>query len=492
MKVLMVSSEVVPYAKTGGLADVVGALPLAIHQLGVDVSIILPLYRGIEKKFPLERTGIKVRVPIAIEDRIVRKQGEVLRHRNDQGIDVYFIKKDEYYDREYLYNMPEGDYPDNAPRFTFFSRGTLEFLRSRDTRPDIIHCHDWQSALIPVYLKTLYAEDPLLKGIKTALTIHNLGYQGVFWKWDMRLIGLDWSYFTPEYLEYYGRVNFLKGGLAFADALTTVSRAYAEEIQTQEYGHGLDGVLRSRRDRLFGILNGIDYSIWNPETDEKIPANFSASDPSGKAECKQALQRALGLPEQPAVPIVASVSRLADQKGFDLIAQGIEGIMNYDLQFVLLGTGEKRYHEMFEDIKRRYPDKAGIRIAYDDTLAHLIEAGADIFLMPSRYEPCGLNQMISLKYGTVPLVRATGGLDDTISNFVPEKGIGNGFKFKEYSSSALLEKVSEALSIYRSPKHWSRLIQNGMSEDHSWQASAEKYLALYKSLVQGAGAGEGN
>jgi starch synthase len=272
----------------------------------------------------------------------------------------------------------------------------------------------------------------------------------------------------------------------FADALTTVSRKYAEEIQTQEYGYGLEGVLRSRRDRLFGILNGIDYSIWNPESDRKLPARFSASDLSGKARCKKALQQTLGLPEQPAVPIVASVSRLADQKGFDLIAQAIEGIMAHDLQFVLLGTGEKKYHDMFEDIKRRYPDKAGIRIAYDDTLAHLIEAGADIFLMPSRYEPCGLNQMISLKYGTVPLVRATGGLDDTISNFVPETGVGNGFKFEDYSSSALLEKVSEALSMYRSPEHWSRLVQNGMSEDHSWQASAGKYLALYKGLSEGS------
>jgi starch synthase len=485
MKILMVSSEVFPYAKTGGLADVVGALPLALKKLGADVSIILPLHQGIEGKFSLEKTGIKVQAPIAVEDSIVMKDGEVLSLEDANGVKVYFLKNDEYYDRDYLYASPSGDYIDNAPRFTFFSRATLEFLRQTEDLPDVIHCHDWQSALIPVYLKTLYSNDGRLRDIKTLLTIHNLGYQGIFWKWDMKLIGLDWSYFAPEFLEYHGKVNFLKGGIVFSDLLTTVSRKYSEEIQTEDYGHGLDGILRSRQESLFGILNGIDYSVWNPETDKKIPANYSKDDLSGKLKCKQELQEAFGLPVNNSVPVIGVVSRLADQKGFDIVAQTIEDIMSHDLQFVLLGTGEKKYHEMFESIKSRYPDKAGIRISYEDNLAHLIEAGADIFLMPSRYEPCGLNQMISLKYGTVPLVRATGGLDDTIDNYNPETRSGNGFKFNEYTAAALIDKLLEALDIYGSPEQWPRLVENGMSEDHSWGSSAEKYLALYDKLVRG-------
>lgn len=485
MRVLMASSEVVPFAKTGGLADVAGALPLALSRLGVETSIILPAYQGIEKKWNPKDTGVRVQVPIQVQDQVVEKPGQILETRLNDSVAVYLVKCDEFYDRPTLYGTPEGDFPDNAARFTFFCRAVLQFLQAKGLRPDIIHCHDWQSALIPVYLKTLLRDDPLLAGIKTVFTIHNLGYQGVFWQWDMKLIGLGWEWFTPQYLEFYGQVNFLKGGLVFSDLLTTVSKGYAKEIQTPEYGCGLEGVLKSRSKDLHGVLNGIDYTIWNPETDPKLAANYSVKNLKGKAACKRDLQKRFGLSEDPRAPLVGCISRLADQKGFDLIAQSFDQMMAAGLQFVLLGTGEKHYHELFADLGRRYPKQAGIKIAYDDTLAHQIEAGADIFLMPSRYEPCGLNQMISLKYGTIPVVRATGGLDDTIQNYSARAGKGNGFKFKDYSAEAMLKKLLEAVKLYqKNPKAWEALVKKAMQEDHSWSAAAKEYLALYQRVLR--------
>jgi len=484
MQVLIASSEVVPFAKTGGLADVAGALPLALAREGVQASIILPCYQGMEKKWSPKDTGVRAQVPILIGDQVVEKQGQILETRLNDAVPVYFVKCDEYYDRPTLYGTPEGDFPDNAARFTFFSRATLQFLKARGLKPDVIHCHDWQSALIPVYLKTLLKDDPLLGGVKTVFTVHNLGYQGSFWKWDMKLIGLDWEWFTPDYLEFYGQVNFLKGGLLFSDLINTVSKGYAKEIQTAEYGCGLEGVLQSRQKDLFGLLNGIDYTIWNPATDSKLAATYSAKNLKGKAACKRELQKRFGLPEEPRAPLVGCISRLADQKGFDLIERAFDQMMAAGVQFVLLGTGEKHYHALFEDLARRYPKQAGIKIAYDDTLAHQIEAGADFFLMPSLYEPCGLNQMISLKYGTIPVVRATGGLDDTIQNYSPRAGKGNGFKFKEYSSVAMLKKLLEAVKLYqKNPKAWERLVKKAMQEDHSWAAAAKQYLDFYQRAL---------
>lgn len=483
LSVLMVGSEAVPFAKTGGLADVVGTLPKVLKEQGVEVALILPEYSGIAERYKLKSTGIKASIPIVERDETLFKEGEILEVSDGADFPVFLVKRDEYYYRKYLYSMPEGDYPDNAARFVFFSRMVLEFLKAGGFSPTIIHCNDWQSALVPVYLKTLYKDEERLSGIKTVLTIHNLGYQGIFWQWDMKLIGLDWSYFTPDYLEYYNKVNFLKGGIVFSDVITTVSKKYALEIQTPEFGVGLDGVIRTRAKDIYGIINGLDYNVWNPEIDQAIKARYSIKDLTGKKLCKADLQREFSLPEDPNVPLIGSVGRLADQKGFDLVASAIEEIISRGVQFVILGTGEKHYHELVSFVVEKYPKQVGAKIGFDDVLAHKIEAGADMFLMPSRYEPCGLNQLISLKYGTVPIVRATGGLDDTIKNFDLETGKGNGFKFEEYSKEALLQVIDRALAIYKQPKLWEKLMKNGMKEDNSWTASVKEYIKLYKKLL---------
>ncbi len=483
MDILMVAPEMVPFAKTGGLADVAGALPLALADLGERVSAIMPCYRGIEQEHDLEDTGIEVVVPILDGDHWIDKRGRILQTTLENKVEVFLVKMDEYYDREALYMLPEGDYEDNCARFTFFCRAVLDFLKATDRRPDLIHCHDWQTALIPIYLRTAWSEDPLLGDVPVIFTIHNLGYQGLFWMWDMKLIGLPWEYFTAQYLEYYGKLNLLKGGIVFSDIITTVSRGYAREIQTREHGLGLDGVLRDRDRDLYGIVNGIDYNIWSPEKDTLIPANYSVKDRSGKGRCKADLQKELGLPVSEKTPLVASISRLADQKGFDLVTSIIDELLEGDIQFVLLGTGDLKYHDIFKDIANRYPRKTGINITYDEGLAHRIEAGADMFLMPSYYEPCGLNQLISLKYGTVPVVRATGGLDDTIRNWDPDTCEGNGFKFKDYSGRDLIECLQRALAFYFRDNEWKKIMESGMQEDYSWGASAKEYLWLYNKVT---------
>lgn len=485
MDILMVVPEMVPYAKTGGLADVAGALPLALAQLGDKVSAIMPCYRGVEKKFKPAATGVSVTVPILEGEAAVEKKGEILRAKLDGKVDVYLVKMDEYYDREALYTSPGGDYPDNCARFTFFCRAALEFLKAKKWRPDVVHCHDWQTALVPIYLKTVHRDDPVLAGIPSVFTIHNLGYQGIFWHWDMKLIGVPWEFFNVDCLEYFGRINLLKGALTFADKITTVSRGYAREIQGTELGYGLDGVLKNRSADLHGIVNGIDYKVWDPATDSNLAANFSVKDLSGKAKVKAALQKEFNLPAKPDVPLIASISRLTDQKGFDLVTAILENMMKLDLQFVLLGTGDKKYHEIFEAAAQKHRDKMGVKIAFNDGLAHRIEAGADLFLMPSMYEPCGLNQLISLKYGTVPLVRATGGLDDTIASWDSKTRTGNGFKFHDYSAKALEKSLMEALAAYRRPREWKKIVENGMREDHSWTASAREYRNVYNSIRKG-------
>ncbi len=483
MKILFASPEIVPFAKTGGLADVSGALPKALEKLGEDVTAIMPKYRAVDdKKFGLEYTGKNIQVPISnrIEEAKIYK-GYINRQKTD--IPIYFIDKKEYYDRPYLYGTPAGDYPDNAERFIYFDRAILETCKTIGLKPDVIHCNDWQTGMVPVYLKTLYKDDPFFKDTSTLFTVHNLGYQGLFWHLDMHLTNLGWDIFSPDGIEFYGKINILKGGLVYSDAITTVSKTYSQEIQTKEYGCGLDGVLRKRKDDLYGVVNGIDYEEWNPATDKYLSAKYLKENLSGKWDCKKDLLNIYGLKASKEVPVLSVISRLADQKGFDLIAEIMDELMKLDVQFVLLGTGEDKYHKLFEDIGKKYPSKAGIKIGFDNALAHKIEAGADMFLMPSRYEPCGLNQLYSLKYGTIPIVRATGGLNDTIENYDPVRKSGNGFKFTEYSSKTLLTTIKTAVDFYRDKSQWNRLMINAMGEDFSWSHSAREYVELYKKAV---------
>ena len=484
MRILFIASECVPFSKTGGLADVVGALPQALAARGHEVGVFLPRYRQTEPGPVVDRTlslplGHELHFP-AVQDG--RERG---------GVRHYFLDYPAYFDREGLYLDSGKDYPDNAERFALFSRGAVEFARRMEPPPDAIHCHDWQSGLVPVLLKTQYAADPALGRVPVLFTIHNLGYQGLFPHPSLERIGLPPSLFTMDGLEFYGWVNYLKGGLVYADFLSTVSRRYAEEIQTEEYGHGLDGVLRLRSGRLVGILNGVDYSEWNPATDRFLAAPYSKENLEGKTLCKKDLLEQFQLPSQDlARPLIGIVSRFATQKGFDLIAEIADVLLRQDLFLVALGTGEPEHERVFRELARAFPRKVGVRIAYDNALAHKIEGGADMFLMPSRYEPCGLNQIYSLKYGTVPVVRATGGLDDTIEPFNPRNGKGTGFKFKPYSGAALLECVREALHLFtRDRKAWQTLMQNGMEKDYSWGASAVEYERLYQRMARTAGAG---
>jgi starch synthase len=472
MRILFVASEGLPFSKTGGLADVVEALPKALVAQGHDVAVVLPRYRNTQIKNIIIKSltipmGTALRFP-AIAD------GSRLG-----GVQYFFVDDAEYFYRDQLYGVGGRDYPDNAERFAEFARAAIE-LAKQLWLPDVIHCHDWQSALVPVLLRTAYARDPQLSSVAVVFTIHNMGYHGLFPRDVLASIGLPDSLFEMNAMEFFGHVNYLKGGLVFSDYLTTVSRKYAEEIQTTEYGHGLDGVVLTRADHLVGILNGVDYSIWNPEVDTLIAARYSAADLSGKEVCKRDLLAQFQLPEENlARPLVGIVSRFADQKGFDLLAQVADELLQQNLAIVALGAGEAKHELMFRELSEQFPDRLAVKIAYDNTLAHKIEAGADIFLMPSRYEPCGLNQIYSLRYGTVPVVRATGGLDDTIEPFDPTSRRGTGFKFSEYTGSALLAALREALAAYADRSAWRRLQTNGMAKDFSWNASAAEYARLY-------------
>ena len=476
MKVLFVASEGLPFSKTGGMADVVEALPKSLITLGHEVAVLLPAYRntrtiGVAVPKLEIAMGAALRYPAILD-------GGVLN-----GVHYYFVDDPEYFDRDQLYGEAGKDYPDNAERYAEFCRAAIEFTK-HVWMPDIIHCHDWQSALIPVLLRTEYATDAAVEAVTTIFTIHNLGYQGLFSRETMEKIGLPASLFRVDAMEFYGRVGFLKGALVFADYLTTVSRKYAQEIQTPDYGHGLDGVVRNRSDRLAGILNGVDYSVWSPGIDKLIAKKYSPRDLSGKLACKKNLLEVFGLSaEGVGRPLIGIVSRFANQKGFDLIADVAPELLAEDLSMVVLGTGEPKYEKMFQDLTTIYPSKISVRVAYDEALAHKIEAGADMFLMPSRYEPCGLNQIYSLRYGTVPVVRATGGLDDTVEAFDPLTGRGTGFKFQEYDGIAMLGAICEALAVFRNePVIWRRIQIKGMTKDFSWRPSAIEYARLYEKV----------
>ncbi|HEY6200996.1 MAG TPA: glycogen synthase GlgA [Candidatus Binatia bacterium] len=474
MKILMVATECVPLVKTGGLGDVVGALSGALAGGGIETAVVLPAYGAILEKCRVEDTGLEVAVTL---DRR-RVSGKVLKARVERLAPIFLIRNDDYFARPGLYGTAAKDYPDNAERFAFFAKAALEVAAA--TGPwDVLHCHDWQSALAPVLIKAGTAK----AAAKTILTIHNLAYQGLFPFSQWPLLGLAPAYFTPEYLEFYGKINFLKGGILCADVLTTVSRKYAEEILTPEYGSGLEGVLAERKRDLHGILNGVDYREWNPEIDKFIKKNYAPDNMAGKGECKKELQQLYNLPQRASTPLLGIVSRLADQKGIDLLLDIVDQLLGMDLQLVVLGSGDQKYQELISELAAVHPKRIGVTIGFDNALAHKIEAGADMFLMPSRYEPCGLNQIYSLKYGTVPVVRATGGLDDTIEDFDPLSGNGNGFKFADYSGQAFLSAIKRALAVYMSEKAWKQVTANGMAADFSWERSAREYLDLYRSLA---------
>jgi starch synthase len=478
MNVVFAASECVPFSKTGGLADVVGALPKALVELGHTVSVYLPKY----KQTKLEGSKVLLRsVTIPFDDKY--RFCSVLDGGKHSGVQFYFIDYPPFFDREALYGSPAGDYPDNAERFALYSRAVLEASKILGV-PQIFHCHDWQSALVPVLLRTSYGEDPLFRSTATLFTIHNIGYQGLFPADTLPLLMLPWDLFTIPKMEFFGKINFLKGALVFSDFINTVSRKYSQEIQTPEYGFGLEGVLRQRSATVAGILNGVDYSEWSPEQDKFIARPYSASDLEGKRECKHDLLQQFGFANtNPELPVVGIVSRFAKQKGFDLIAQVANDLARLPLVLTVLGNGDKEYEELFRRLQHQFPQKFSVKVTYDNAIAHKIEAGADMFLMPSRYEPCGLNQIYSLKYGTVPIVRATGGLDDTIEPWNPSTGKGTGFKFSAYSGSALLASIQEALQSFQDKAGWKKLMINGMSKDFSWSASAREYARLYERLA---------
>jgi starch synthase len=479
MHIAFAASECVPFSKTGGLADVVGALPRALAALGHHVSVYLPRYRQTRLTDP---TTVVRSVTIPFDDQY--RFASVVSGGSQGGVRYYFVEYPQYFDRDALYGTPAGDYPDNAERFALFSRTVLEASKILGV-PDIFHCHDWQSALVPVLLRTIYAEDPAFRDTGTVFTIHNMGYQGLFPPDTLPLLMLPWDLFTMSKMEFFGQVNFLKGALTYSDFITTVSKKYSHEIQTAEYGFGLEGVLHARASTVTGILNGVDYEEWSPQTDKFTAAKYSPRDLIGKATCKQDLLAAFGVSNaNPKLPVIGIVSRFAAQKGFDLIAQIADRLAREEMIVVALGAGDKAYEEMFLRLHKQFPNKIAVKVAYDNAIAHKIEAGADMFLMPSRYEPCGLNQIYSLKYGTVPIVRATGGLDDTIEPWDARTGKGTGFKFTDYNGEALLLTIKQALEAYSDQTSWQALMRNGMSKDFSWNASAREYGKIYDRVKQ--------
>ena len=479
MHIAFAASECVPFSKTGGLADVIGALPPALVHLGHKATVFLPRYR--QTKLDNPRTVIPS-ITVPFDDRY--RFCSVLDGGVRSGVQFYFIEYPPFFDRDALYGTALGDYHDNAERFALFSRAVLEATKILGA-PDVLHCHDWQTALMPILLKTLYDEDPAFATVPCVFTIHNLGYQGLFPPEILPLLMLPWDLFTMSKLEFYGKVNFLKGAIAMADFITTVSRKYSQEIQTAEYGFGLEGVLRARGNTIAGILNAVDYVSWNPETDPHIAAKYSATDLHGKAKCKADLLKEVGMAQDTQLPVVGIVSRFVAQKGFDLVQQVADRLALEELILVVLGSGQREYEDMFRRLSKQFPQKVAARVAYDDPLAHKIEAGSDLYLMPSHYEPCGMNQIYSLKYGTVPVVRATGGLDDTVEQFDPRTMKGTGFKFREYSGEVMLDTLRSAISLYRSDQNaWQTLMRNGMAQDYSWPNSAREYVKVYERARQ--------
>lgn len=477
--ILFAAAEVVPFAKTGGLADVAGSLPKALIDMGHDVRIVMPKYKKVTGE-----TQYVCDFPVQFD---WRKETCVVRQAyidsaadyDAKRVPVYFIDNYHYFDREYLYC-----YYDEAERFAFFCRAVIDMLPKIGFKPDIIHCNDWHTGPVCMLLNEQYKHEQFYKDIASVYTVHNLEYQGNYPPDTVKLFNLNPGIFTSEKMEFFGTFSFMKAGLLYADIINTVSETYAREIQTQEYGERFDGLLRKRKNDLFGIVNGISYDEFNPMTDSRIFANYSVDDMSGKSVNKAGLQREIGLSERN-VPLMGIVSRLTKQKGIDLVIEKIDEIMAYDVQFVILGSGDDYYEEFFKNLQQKYPEKVGTYIGFNEILAQKIYAGCDIFLMPSKFEPCGLGQLISLRYGSVPIVRATGGLEDTIINFDIDTEEGNGFTFKEYSADSFMQALQSAIILYElNPNKWMQLVRKGMGKDFSWHTSAEKYDGIYRLAIE--------
>ncbi|KAF5042971.1 Glycogen synthase [anaerobic digester metagenome] len=476
LKVLIVASEAAPFIKSGGLGDVVGSLPKALKDQGVDVRVVIPRHMAV-KNSEMQDVKYLGEFDVHLFWRIQRAKVLV----KPQEVPIYFIENDFYFGRGNLYG-----YGDDNERFAFFGKAVLDMMAMLDFYPDVLHCNDWQTGPICLYLKEIYSKMICYSRIKTLFTIHNLQYQGNFDKSTMEILGAPYYCYENGAVEFYNNVSYMKMGLTYADRISTVSETYAKEIQTWEYGYGMDGILRSRRDVLSGIVNGIDYLTNDPETDSHITYHYNAEQLEGKAQNKQVLQERLGL-ERRDVPIISMITRLADQKGLDILSHVFHEMMQRDVQFVLLGTGETRFEYFFREMAHRYPGRASLNIFFDETLAQQIYAGADLFLMPSRFEPCGLGQMFSLRYGTVPVARKTGGLADTIIPYDPKTKVGNGFLFESYDGGGILWALDQALQVYHQGKEeWRHVVENAMNSNYSWAISAEKYIQLYEMLREEA------
>jgi starch synthase len=487
LNILFCSSEVTPYSKTGGLADVSNSLPQELASAGHAVRIIVPKYGPMdERRLRIYEIKRLVNIEVPVGDRITTcsiKSSFIVSPKSK--VQVFLIENNEYFaeNSPYIDPVTGKDYANNDERFIFFNRAIVQVLGLLGWKPDIIHCNDWQTGLVPAYIKTIYAKDPLLQEVKSVFTIHNIAFQGLFPYESFLKSGLPHSIWNESGVEYYNQFSFLKSGIIYADAITTVSENYAREITTtHEYGMGFEGILKSRKKNLFGILNGVDYRVWNPEKDMLIPFRYNSKELPLKRENKKVLCKKFGIEYNPETPVIGMISRLTDQKGFDLIKKIMPSLMKEDINFVLLGSGDKSYQKFFEGIKKKFPGRVGLHFGFSEELAHLIEAGSDIFLMPSKYEPCGLNQMYSLRYGTIPVVRKTGGLADTIIEY--KNGKGNGFVFDKYNHEELLKAIKRALKLYKNREEWIKLVRLAMSYDYSWQVSAKKYTELYKSLLK--------
>jgi starch synthase len=486
-KIWYLASEVTPFAKTGGLGDVTGSLPKALKNKNQEIRLMMPKYVMINERKYILREVIRLKdIPVAINNitKLVNIKSAFLP---ESKVQIYFVEIPEFFSRSGLYSdsVTSKDYDDNAIRFAYFCRGALETLKILSWKPDIIHCNDWQTAFIPIYLKTVYREDSFLKDIKTVFTVHNISYQGIFEKSLAERLEINHELMEDQApLEHQGYMNLIKGALHFADWVTTVSPSYAKEISTNEkYGYGLEKVIQKRMNTFCGILNGVDYNIWSPEKDRFIPFKYSIDDISGKGKNKQSLLSRMNLEYNENIPVIGMISRLVEQKGFNILLEALKTLIQLNIQFIILGIGDKRIENELEEYQKKYPQKVSFNKTFDETLAHMVEAGSDIFLMPSSFEPCGMNQLYSLKYGTIPIIYNIGGLKDTITNIDPDNSSGNGFTFDQYNAKELIKTIKKAIKLFRKKEEWDLLIKRAMSEDFSWEKSSDKYLEIYRKVL---------